>query len=253
MTKVTDRIGNQDIINLARQQYDKKQKSKLPSVVVQLASKGRVYPTTHPLSDGTIEMRHMTAYDEDILTNASYIREQILFDKLLEALIVTPVAISDIAPCDKDALIIQARILAYGPDYPVLIQSPKTGKQLERVVKLDQLKYKDIDWQSDTEGEIIYQVSDQTTIKYSYLAYNISTNSTVSELLSQIITQVNDTRSVTEIEDFIRYDFLSRDAKPFRTHVINNVPGLITSYDFEDENGDVFQATFPIGTDLFWF
>jgi hypothetical protein len=176
-----------------------------------------------------------------------------LFDKLLEALIVTPVAVSEIAPCDKDALIIQARILAYGADYPVLVQSPKTGKQLERVVKLDELKYKDIDWQSDTEGEIIYQVSDQTTIKYSYLAYDPATDITVSDLLSQIITQVNDTRSTAEIEEFIRYDFLSRDAKPFRTHVMKNVPGLITSYEFEDETGDVFQSTFPIGTDLFWF
>jgi hypothetical protein len=176
-----------------------------------------------------------------------------LFDKLLEALIVTPVAVSDIAPCDKDALIIQARILAYGADYPVLVQSPKTGKQLERVVKLDQLKYKDIEWQSDTDGEITYQVSEQTTIKYSYLAYDVTSNTTVSELLNSIITQVNDTRSAAEIEDFIRYDFLSRDAKPFRTHVVKNVPGLITSYEFEDENGDVFQSTFPIGSDLFWF
>ena len=81
--KVTTRLGNNDLVNIARQQYENTQKIKIPSVIVKLASGGKIYPKTHPLHSGQIEMRYMTAYDEDILTNTSYITEGVVFDKLL--------------------------------------------------------------------------------------------------------------------------------------------------------------------------
>ena len=81
MSKVTDRLDSQNIINLARQQYENQQKSKLPSIIVPLASAGKLYPADHILREGKVEMRYMTAYDEDILTNMSYIKNGVVFDK----------------------------------------------------------------------------------------------------------------------------------------------------------------------------
>ena len=107
MSKLTDRVDNQNIINLARQNFENKQRSKLPTVIVNLASQGKIYPETHPLSSGKVEMRYMTAYDEDVLTNASYLREGVVFDKLLETIIVTNIDVADISPVDKDGLLIQ--------------------------------------------------------------------------------------------------------------------------------------------------
>ena len=88
MTKMTDRLSDSNIIELAKRSYENKEKSKLPSSIVNLASKGLVYPKSHPFRKGYTEMRYMTAYDEDILTNTSYIRENIVIDKLLESLIL---------------------------------------------------------------------------------------------------------------------------------------------------------------------
>ena len=63
--------------NQARKHYETEQQSKLPSMIVPLASGGKIYPKDHPLANGKIEMRYMTAYDEDILTNVSYVRDKV--------------------------------------------------------------------------------------------------------------------------------------------------------------------------------
>ena len=61
---------------------------KFPTEVVDLPSKGLLYPKTNPLSSGKVEMKYMTAKEEDILSNQNYIRQGVVFDKLLRSLIV---------------------------------------------------------------------------------------------------------------------------------------------------------------------
>ena len=92
-------------------------KFKLPTETITLPSKGLLYPKDNPLSSGEIEMSYMTAKHEDILTNANYIKNGTAIDKLLEALIVTPINFNDLIIGDKNAILIAARILGYGKDY----------------------------------------------------------------------------------------------------------------------------------------
>ena len=101
MAKHTDRYDNDNLINLAKQKYETSQRSTLPTEIVYLPSKGKIYPKSSPLSEGKLEMRYMTAYDEDILTNTSYLEDGITLDKLLEALIITNVNVNDIALVDN--------------------------------------------------------------------------------------------------------------------------------------------------------
>ena len=56
---------------------------KLPTETIELPSKGLLYPSDNPLSSGTIEMKYMTAKEEDILTNQTYIQNGTVIDKLL--------------------------------------------------------------------------------------------------------------------------------------------------------------------------
>lgn len=251
MSKVTTRLGNQDIVNLAKQRFESKQRSMLPTVIVPLPSAGKIYPENHPLRSGKLEMRYMTAYDEDILTNISYMKEGVMFDKLLESIITTDIDINDIASVDKDGLIIYARILSYGPEYSVIVTDPKTGTELNRIIDLSKLQYLPFELQSDENGEFTYEVNDHV-IKFSYLVRNADKLS-VSELLTSIICQVDDSRNPEHILDFVRYQFLARDAKPFRKFYSDNAPGLDLTYEFEGETGGTFKAGFRLGTDLFWF
>ena len=63
--------------------------TQFPSEEVTLPSKGILYPKTSPLSKGVIEMKYMTAREEDILTNQNYIQKGTVIDKLLQSLIIT--------------------------------------------------------------------------------------------------------------------------------------------------------------------
>ena len=91
---------------------------KFPTEVVDLPSKGLVYPKSNPLSSGKVEMKYMTAKEEDILTNQSYIERGTVMDKLLESLIINKeVNYEDIIVGDKNALLVAARILGYGGEY----------------------------------------------------------------------------------------------------------------------------------------
>ena len=90
---------------------------KMPTETIELPSKGLLYPESNPLSSGTIEMKYMTAKEEDILTNQSYIKQGIVIDKLVQSLIVSDVNYDDLLIGDKDAILVAARILGYGKDY----------------------------------------------------------------------------------------------------------------------------------------
>ena len=87
---------------------------KLPTETVDLPSKGKLYSKDSPLSEGQVEMKYMTAKEEDILSNQSYIAEGIVIDKLLKSLIVTKFNYNDLLIGDKNALMIAARMLGYG-------------------------------------------------------------------------------------------------------------------------------------------
>ena len=143
MSNVSSELRNLDLINAAKQQYEKQQRTKVPPIVVVLPSKGLIYPESSILRQGSVEMRYMTAYDEDILTNATYIKTGVVFDKLLESLVVSPgVNVNDISATHRDGLIISARIHAYGNLYPVTVTDPKTQNSINRDVDLSKLKFK---------------------------------------------------------------------------------------------------------------
>ena len=108
---------------------------KLPTEIIDLPSKGLLYPKDSPLSEGKIEIKYMTAKEEDILSNVSYIQKGIVLDKLFESLIVSKVNYDDLLIGDKNAIMIAARVLGYGNEYTF----DYNGKQ--ETVDLSQLDF----------------------------------------------------------------------------------------------------------------
>jgi hypothetical protein len=90
---------------------------KMPTEIVELPSQGLVYSESSPLSSGKIEMKYMTAREEDILTNQNYISKGTVLDELVKSLIVSDVDYGDLIVGDKNAVLVAARILGYGKDY----------------------------------------------------------------------------------------------------------------------------------------
>ena len=90
---------------------------KFPTEVVDLPSKGLLYTEDHPLASGQVEIKYMTAKEEDILTNQNYLAKGIVVDKLLQSMVVTKFNYNDLLLGDKNAILVAARVLGYGKDY----------------------------------------------------------------------------------------------------------------------------------------
>lgn len=258
MSKVTNRLDNQNIVNLAKQNYEKQQRSKVPGYLVTLPSKGLIYPETSPLRNGVVEMRYMTAYDEDILSNPTYIKSGEVLDKLVDSLLLTDgVSVDDIGNSDVEALLIAARIHAYGKMYPVVVTDPATNQSSEKQIDLSKIPYREFKLMPDERGEFEYQtIASNDVIKFKYLttkeAAAIKSENSVSDLLRTVIRSVNGNRDRSAIDEFIKYGFLAADARPFREYLVDNMYGLDFNMQFEGENGSTFESRFRIGPELLW-
>ena len=122
------------------------QKFTVPSEVIELPSKGLIYPKDNPLSSGQVEMFYMTAKTEDILTNVNLLRQGLAIEKMLKSLIKSPINYEDLTLGDRNGLLIAARILAYGKDYSFLYTNPNTGEEESVQADLQNLQYKQVDF-----------------------------------------------------------------------------------------------------------
>jgi len=235
---------------------------KFPTEEVELPSKGLLYSKDNPLSSGKIELKYMTAKEEDILTNQSYIQKGTVLDKLLQSLIVNKdIKIDDLFVGDKNALFVAARILGYGKDYKVTI----AGK--EENIDLTQLEHKKIDLNffENTNNRFTYKLEHTgTVLEFKLLnghddkkidrelagLKKISPNSS-SELttrLKHMIVSVDGDEETKTIREFVDNYFLARDARSFREHIRNIQPDVDLSVVLD--SGE--EVTVPIGLNFFW-
>jgi len=116
-----------------------------PTEFVELPSKGLLYPEGHPLhKKEEIEIKLMTAKEEDILVNKSLLKKGIALDRMLQSIIVDKrIKLDDLLVSDKNAMIIAARISAYGADYKAQINCPScaTSNNYEFDLEEKEIKY----------------------------------------------------------------------------------------------------------------
>jgi hypothetical protein len=98
----------------------------VPTEFVELPSKGLFYPEAHPLrGQDSIEIRQMTAKEEDLLTSKTLLRKGLAIDRLLQSVIVDKRINPDsLLVGDRNALLIAIRVSGYGNEYRTKIQCP---------------------------------------------------------------------------------------------------------------------------------
>jgi hypothetical protein len=145
-------VTKQNTLTTSLVQPAESTKQSAPTITVKLPTKGYFYPTNHPLSSGTIELYHVTAKHEDILSNSNLLKKGTVLDEFLKALIATPgVALNDIFIGDKNALFIESRKNAYGDIDQELKALAKLGTSTSAPEVTTRLKYtiKAIDGETD--------------------------------------------------------------------------------------------------------
>jgi hypothetical protein len=247
-------------------------KFSFPTETVKLPSQGLVYSKDNPLSSGEIEIKYMTAKEEDILTNANYIRQNVVLDKLLQSLIVSKVNLDDMIVEDRDALLIVARILGYGKDYTFRFSNPTTGKDEDITVDLTTLSDKLLEKEqlaAEGQNEMNYVIpSVNTRITYKFLTVGeekaidkeiaglqkISPNGSfdITTRLKYIITSVNGDRTKATIRDFVDNHLLARASRELRKHIRNTSPGTQLKFDYVSENYTQEGIDIPLTINFFW-
>tara|TARA_R110000751_G_scaffold68915_2_gene140142 strand:+ start:1394 stop:2227 length:834 start_codon:yes stop_codon:yes gene_type:complete len=113
-----------------------------PTEFVELPSRGRFYPEGHALAGiETIEVRHMTAKEEDILTSEALLRKGLALDRMLQSLLVDKtLKIDDFLIGDKNALVVSSRITGFGADYQTHVKCPSCGESNDAEFDLESLQ-----------------------------------------------------------------------------------------------------------------
>jgi len=256
-------------------QSQPKKETTYPTELIDLPSQGYFYPNEHPLSDGHIEMKLMTAKEEDILMNQNLIKKGVVLDTLLEALIINKnVKLNDLLLCDKNALYIAARRLAYGDSYgPLDVKCNKCGEKNEKTVNLGEIKIKELDFSKYTKGENKFEFVlpySKRTITFKLLTHfddkqidaelktaaKLFKNGNTSELTTRfkfIITSVDGNTDKAEIRKFVENELTSRDSLSFRTYMKEVSPEVDSSFNFVCEHcANEERMGIPITVSFFW-
>ena len=126
----------------------------VPTEVVELPSAGQFYAEGHPLHGcATIEIRHMTAKEEDILTSTSLLKKGLALDKMLQSIIVDKkIRVEDLLVGDKNALLVKSRQYGYGASYNTTIECPGCGESFDNTFDLELIENKELETQLDKYG-----------------------------------------------------------------------------------------------------
>ncbi len=233
-----------------------------PTETIELPSKGLIYPDSNPLSSGKIEMKYMTAKEEDILTNANYINKGIVIDELIKSLIVSNVKYEDLIIGDKNALIVAARILGYGKDYTFTYDGE------EYTIDLSTVDNKPLKEELYTKGVNEFSFTLPTTgvsVTFKLLTshdekkintelegikkINKNISSEMSTRLKHLITSVNGDKDPKTVREFVDTQLLARDSKALREYVKEVQPDVDLTF-FPD--GSDSKVDLPIGLNFFW-
>ena len=236
-----------------------------PTEMVTLPSKGLLYPEGSPLKKGEIEMKYMTAREEDILTNQNLIENGTVIDKLLQSLIVTPIDYGDLLIGDKNAVLVAARILGYGKDY----EFNYNGEKIE--VDLTTINDKPLDESIIKEGKNEFSFTlpvSKVEITFKFLTHKdekaidneikglrkINKNSSpeVSTRLKYLITSINGDYEKKTIREFVDTKLLAIDSRALRNHITDLQPDTDLNFEYEDRKGDTVKIPIPIGVSFFW-
>lgn len=249
-----------------------KQETTFPTEVINLPSKGWFYPENTPLGTGILELKVMTAKEEDILTSKNLISKGIVLDKVLESLIVEKaINANEMFNCDRNAAFVAIRRMAYGDEYKANITCPKCGADNAVTIDLGKMDNKPFDFSEYTKGKnefefilpyskkvVTYRLltkKDEDNIDAELKALqkvNSEVTSEVTTRLKHVIIALDGNTEKSAIRKFVE-EMRASDSLALRTHIRTKTPDVDMSFDFSCKScGVERREDVPLGVSFFW-
>ena len=245
----------------------------IPTELVPLPSKGRIYPSDSPLyGQEALEIRPMTAREEDILTSRAYIKKGNVISKLIESCLVDKsIDPDELISGDRNALMVALRITGYGAEYKAEIDCPACGTKSEQSFNLSELKIKRLAVDPVAEGSNLFELElpvSKKSVRVKFLTGSdeqemmtiadrkkksgIVSSSAVTDRLSRSIVSVAGISDKTKISMFVR-NMPARDSLALRKFLDNQEPGIDMSvYMSCPSCNEESEVTMPLGASFFW-
>ena len=234
---------------------------------IPLPSKGLIYKH----KKGTIDVAHLTAADENILTSPNLIangdyKEILVNRKILDS----DFNYRDLHPGDRDAILIWLRSTGYGPTYPVKLIDPETNKEFQTEVDLAKLKYKTLGATPDAEGLFTFHAQKcNRYIKFKFLTVgdvedfsklladedkedmSSAYNTMITSQMEKMIVEIDGERNSIYLQDMIA-NLPALDAYKFRKYADEIESGIDLSVSIRTPGGGSIDSFLTFGIDFFW-
>jgi hypothetical protein len=249
----------------------------VPTEFVELPSKGRFYPPQHPLSGKeTIEIRYMTAKEEDILSDRALLKKGVAIDRALQNLVVDKgIRVDELLVGDKNALVVAARVTGYGSEYNTTVVCPSCIEKIDYSFDLADVGTIDIEQAMEESGVELTEKNTfmvklpmtkvsveckmltgadevrlaKNTIRSS--KKNEASSALTDQLKATIVSLNGDTDRVNIIS--FAHQMPARDARYLRNTLASVVPNVDLTQDFEcTECGHSADLEVPLTSDFFW-
>ena len=243
-----------------------------PSEVIDLPSEGKLYPQDNPLSSGKIQLKYPTAREEDILTSKNLIQKGVVIDTFIESLVVnSAINLDSMLLGDKNAIVVAARILAYGKDYPVQVECPKCGIKNELTVDISEMGTKEINLGEIQSGVNQFEIQlpmSKATVKFKLLNQGDEKDidaeirnmkklmkgkdAEITTRLRHAILSVNGDSDRGKIKQFVD-TLLSIDSLALRRRIAELTPDMDMNFDFVcEECSHTERMAIPLTVQFFW-
>ena len=246
------------------------EKFTVPTETIELPSQGKAYNLENPYSSGTVEMKYMTAREEDILTNVNLLRQGLAIEKMLQSLLKSPGRYEDLLLGDRNALLIAARILAYGSQYSFTYEDTESETKETITVDLQTLKNKVVDFTTfNNKNEFTFQLPfSKNTVTFKLMTVedekaieaeikglkkaNLAVGEITTRLKRQILS-VNGSYDPKVVRDFVDNALIAKDSNALRTHINSITPDIDLTITFTlPTSGREVQESLPLTAEFFF-
>jgi len=244
----------------------------VPTEFVGLPSRGRFYPSDHPLhNQETIEIKYMTAKEEDILASVTLIEKGLVIDRLLESIIVADLDPSTLLVGDRNAIMIAARTSSYGKDYKAHLFCTECEHEQDYGFDLEKINMQEkcFDQAFLSDNKILFNEESgnfdvllpkaEITIGVKMLTgkdevsgEKNKSDKVVTGMLGRFITTVDGQSDQPLVSQFIE-NMLAADSRYLRSILVDLTPNINLKQEFVCENCEVSKdREVPLSAEFFW-
>jgi len=245
----------------------------VPIETIPLPSAGKAYPVGHVLhGKEMIEIKAMTAREEDILTSAAYLKKGTVITELIRSCIVDKrVDPNELLTGDRHALMVAIRITGYGPEYDVEVECNECNAKTQRQFNLGELPLKRLEIDPVTPGTNLFEFRlphTKKNVKFRFLTgrdeeeiqataarqkkLNLQGEAIVTTNLLYSIVSIEGVEDRQKIAGFIRM-MPARDSLALRNYIRDSEPGISMRQEVTcGACGHSEEVSMPIGVTFLW-